>query len=434
MAMIGENQVRNFFVVETSGDYNISEIAGAGKLNGAIVTSNGDNAAPGPFMLSYKNSKGVLINSDVIVPENVTYAKSIAFAPKVEQFFKIGEITADANTLYEIRVIFVGYGSLSIEDELTLEGFYKSKANDTAEDIIDGLIKNLSKNASKMQQEASSFFNYDLANGDTISLPDNNTLEFIKSYSDGTAEETTITVDAVATSSGTATITLNDEEFTLEVTPEATVEEQAEELSFALSEINGYTVSVAGDTITIVSDTAEDESDASFSTGSIDDLAVTVVTTENGVDGTSANAEIIIKEKSSWLSNYYVTGKKDRLWCNFTVQANFTTEPTIVKNVGDSGHGTGYHVRNMEYYFKGNRADTFRGAGYPVNFEEIYDSVLTDEYSIIELAYFDEGRDDPMKSKKQLTIAIPNLTEANTVIGAINTALTNVGYSLDILS
>ena len=64
-----------------------------------------------------------------------------------------------------------------------------------------------------------------------------------------------------------------------------------------------------------------------------------------------------------------------------------------------------------------------RGLGYPNNFDAVYDSVLTKNYFLVELAYFSEGRDDAMKSKKQLTIACPSLEYANVLIGQLNTVL-----------
>lgn len=430
MAMIGENQVRNMFVVNTATNSTLANVASGAKVNGAIVSSDGTAAAAGPFMMAYKNDHNVLTVSDVIVPESVTYAKSIKYAPRVEQYFTISDIVADANTLYEIRVIFTGYGSLSVENELTITGFYKSTSTDTVENIVDGLVSNLARNTAKIQQSTSGTFAYVNAAGATLQLPDNGTLDFIKSNSDAAKETATFTVIADATAEGECVVTLNGEDYSLPVSIGASNSLAAAELALNINGIEGYTATSASAIVTVVADIPEVQSNASFDAGTATSMSVTVVTTIEGTAGTDANAQLTVQEKTDWLSEYYVTGKKDRLNMDFTVQAQFTTAPTIDKNVGDTGHGTGYHVRNMEYYFKGNRGDSMRGAGYPNNFEQTYVSVLEDEYFLIELAYFSEGRDDAMKSKKQLTLALPSKAAANAFIADINTSLTNTSFSI----
>jgi hypothetical protein len=430
MAMIGENQVRNMFVVNTATNSTLANVASGAKVNGAIVSSDGTAAAAGPFLMAYKNDHSVLTVSDVVVPESVTYAKSIKYAPRVEQYFTISDIVVDANTLYEIRVIFTGYGSLSVEDELTISGFYKSNATDAVEDIVDGLVTNLARNTAKMQQAANGTFAYVNAAGTTLQLPDNGTLDFIKSNSDAAKETATFTVTTDASAEGECIVTLDGEAYSLPVSIGASNTLAAEELALNINGIEGYNATSASAVVTVVADIPGVQANASFAAGTATSMACTVATSVQGTAGTDANAQLTIQEKTDWLADYYVTGKKDRLNMDFTVQAQFITPPTIDKNVGDPGHGTGYHVRNMEYYFQGNRGDSMRGAGYPNNFEHTYASVLEDEYFLIELAYFSEGRDDPMKSKKQLTFALPSKSAANKFIADINTSLANTSFSI----
>lgn len=161
----------------------------------------------------------------------------------------------------------------------------------------------------------------------------------------------------------------------------------------------------------------------------VDNVAFTFTKT-----GTGASAALVITEKN-WLPEYYVTGKKDRLYLDFRVENRFPVLPTVAVTEGSEGKGTGYQVRKMEYYLLGNRQDTFRGAGYPHNFEEVYTSDVNANYNIIEIGYYDESRDDPKKSKKQITIAIPftdlasNAT-TNALIAEINKSLTSTGIAL----
>ena len=61
---------------------------------------------------------------------------------------------------------------------------------------------------------------------------------------------------------------------------------------------------------------------------------------------------------------------------------------------------------DMEYFYLGERGDTFRGMGFPDNFEAKYLIDPTKEYEFIELAYYYAGdTEDVQKSKKHITLA-----------------------------
>ena len=151
--------------------------------------------------------------------------------------------------------------------------------------------------------------------------------------------------------------------------------------------------------------------------------------------GTGANAKLVISEKSDWLSSYYETGRKDRLDVDYTVEYDFPSVATLTNTaVGSLGIGTGYQVRNMEYYYLGNRQDTLREMAYPHNFPTHYDSKLDSQYHIIDLEYYDEGRDDRNKSKKQLVIAIEDLgvdTEGTISYPVANALITDLNTAID---
>lgn len=428
--MVGENQVRNLFVNATSTNATTALIKAGVALNGAVVNQDGTAAAAGTgFMYSGLKSNGQLVTSDVINPNRVLYAHSVGNAPRELAISTISGITADANTLYQVRIIIQGYGSLSVENEYIKEAFYKSKTGDTAEDIVDGLVKSLARNFSREQPELmGQTFVYPAAGGN-VNLPDNAFLKFSKSFSDGTAEQGTLTVTVGATEAGIAVVTLNGVDYDIPVDI-GTTGESAADLAAGINALSGYSATAAGAVVTVVSEIPQAETDMTFSGGTATSLAATAATTVPGVDGTAANAQLHIEEKAEWLSQYYVTGKKTRLSFPFIVEAHFTTAPTVTTVKGSEGVATGYHVRNMEYYYKGNRADTFRGAGYPHNFEQSYDSDVSKTYFLVELGYWDESRDEPMKSKKQLTIACETEAAANTIIAQINTALTGTVFSI----
>lgn len=434
MAMIGENQVRNFFIVNTSSNTTMSTIRGGANLNGAVIQSDGTAAvADEEFALAVKNNQGELSMSDIINPLRVTSAKAIAHSPRVGQWYTISGIgTPTAGTLYQVRIIFKGYGSLSVENEYIKEAYYKAVTGDNAEDVVDGLVKSLARNFSREQPEAGTTFSYTDGDLGAINLPDNLYLDFIKSASDGDQETATFEVTANPTAEGFCTVTLNGTAYSVPMTisTDGTFADAAAELALGINAIPGYSATASTATVTVVSDLPGVETDASFAAGTATSMACTVTTTQQGTAGTIATAaQLTIREKDDYLSTYYNTGKKDRLNLVFEVLTN-QSDLTITSNTSFSGIGTGYEVRNLEYYFLGNRGDTFRGMGYPHNFDVTYDSSLTGIYYLIELEYNDEGRDDPMKSKKQLTIACPSKAVANTLIGQINTALTNVAVAI----
>ena len=88
----------------------------------------------------------------------------------------------------------------------------------------------------------------------------------------------------------------------------------------------------------------------------------------------------------------------------------------------------------MEYFLLGERGDTLRLNAYPHNIQgpELA-AVKGGSYDVIEIAYYDEGRDEAKKSKKGLTIAIPTadspnanvngvIADLNTILGAASVA------------
>jgi len=142
--------------------------------------------------------------------------------------------------------------------------------------------------------------------------------------------------------------------------------------------------------------------------------------------GATTTAALVITEKDQ--VDNYVVGKKEKTNIDFYADLKMTTLPTKTVVASDPGIGSGKTVASMEWYLKGERNDFYREAGYPHNFENTYETSKTGTYNIIELAYFDEGRDEAKKSKKQITIAIPYTNLAgqaatNVLINDLNTAL-----------
>ena len=82
----------------------------------------------------------------------------------------------------------------------------------------------------------------------------------------------------------------------------------------------------------------------------------------------------------------------------------------------------------MEYFLLGERGDTYRKSGYPNNITgPALVSNASSSYNVIEISYYDEGRDEAKKSKKGLTIAVPFTTlSANSAINTVVTDLNTI--------
>ena len=142
--------------------------------------------------------------------------------------------------------------------------------------------------------------------------------------------------------------------------------------------------------------------------------------------GSTTTAVLVITEKAQ---ADFDKDKRTRKQTHFNVNiSGLSTAPVITKTGGFPGVGTSEQVQDMEFYLMGERGDFYRGAGYPHNFDQSYQAVAGTNYNLIEIAYFDEGRDEAKKSKKQVTLAIPfvNLagnTNINLIIANLNTIL-----------
>ena len=88
-------------------------------------------------------------------------------------------------------------------------------------------------------------------------------------------------------------------------------------------------------------------------------------------------------------------------------------------------------VADMEYFYMGERADQYRGVGFPNVIKTTYLVDPTIEYNFIEFDYFYQGSGiDVQKSQKHITLVVPavgadiatKVALTNSIISAINTA------------
>ena len=126
---------------------------------------------------------------------------------------------------------------------------------------------------------------------------------------------------------------------------------------------------------------------------------------------------------------------------DFTVDISSTTYPTVGNTVSQSpGKGTGYQIQEMEFYLLGARGDTYREGGYPHNIVGPgLVSTSDGSYNVVEISYWNEGRDEAKKSKQAITLAFLDDDTAGGSNADVNTSViaplvTALGVSLDNLT
>lgn len=151
------------------------------------------------------------------------------------------------------------------------------------------------------------------------------------------------------------------------------------------------------------------------------------------LEGSGATAKMIVSEKPQ----EWVLGKKQGYPLNYVIQFVPVTingvavaEWATIKNIfqSDLGLGTGTLAADMEYFFLGERGDTYRFKGWPYNWDTKYLVDLNSTYDILDIHYyFSDEAHAVQASEKQLTILCKSAgdgqhTTINAVIADINEA------------
>lgn len=191
-----------------------------------------------------------------------------------------------------------------------------------------------------------------------------------------------------------------------------------------------------GDTAATIYENLAELSQLNFSRESTQYVKVTTDTydPETATNKPGTSTKIIIEE----VSQPWVLGKRQASQVNFNVNTvtvifsgqyypwgvvtdTTSTNPNMVNN--------GRMAADMEWFYIGDRADYFRGMGYPDNFETTYLANASQQYDFIDIEHYYSGNnEDIQRSNKQLTLAIPQ--SASGVAAALVTALTSAGITV----
>lgn len=106
----------------------------------------------------------------------------------------------------------------------------------------------------------------------------------------------------------------------------------------------------------------------------------------------------------------WVLGKKQERVLNFVVQLvpvdGAADWATIAETPGKLQFGSGKTSADLEYFYIGERGDTYRQTGYPYTFDTKYLVNIAKTYDTLDIVYYQTEDASGEKAKKQLTILI----------------------------
>lgn len=127
----------------------------------------------------------------------------------------------------------------------------------------------------------------------------------------------------------------------------------------------------------------------------------------------------------------FVTGKKDGRSLDFTAKAtqvsistNAITGLALAYTANVPNPTSVNYLKDLEWFTRGAFADSYRGLGYPDNFEFSSDVVAGTDYELFEFDFYDGDQPNHavQKSPRHLTVAVPDSIKA-TIAAKIDTAL-----------
>lgn len=408
MATFSSNQVRHFYVADAYSANQVTASSTVGTL------SVGGNADAGVY-LAYSGPGG-LVRSDLINPAKIAYAK-VTPASKMARKLRKDVVALDANINsgapivgqdYLLRIAFKQHIGLSTEDQYFKYGAVRVTPGMTAEQFYQTLVDSLEKNFSR---EVTPLLKFSV-NGEkaAVTMTTNSGL--------------TVTAKEVGTAG-------NSLKFAVDSITAAAA-------GVVVSTANGVTTITAS--LTGTAKTIGDLADliaADSKAGALVEItgtAATAVAVEAAVAlaGGSATGIVIEEIEQPW-----VLGKMESVPLFYSIQPDLVVKDgvemiwgVVTAQTPTNTVANGKQIADLEYFAMGERADLYRGIGFPHNIETTYLVNPAKEYSVIDLGFYYSGDgEDVQKSQKVVTVAVPDgttgskYTVINAILGALETAL-----------
>jgi hypothetical protein len=379
MGAYSQDQIRDIIIASAEATESTAStfVSTASNLEARVLKIDGSNvpSTTEDFYVISKRSDGTIKRSDVIPYGNVNYVKKTA---PVAEVYKATQITIPsglaAGTVARLDFVFYNWGSASFEDQYFKLAAYKVLTGDTTNDIANGLLASLGRNFMREEPTVST----------TTSI---STYAYVNQYTG--VDDATAQANAFADEGN---LTLNDYVRVTGTTDNI----------YQLTSTGGLAFA---DDFTKVADysafTVQDNPYFTFSKSMATGGAISITITEKAQE--------------------FVLGKKQGRRLIWEVSNDFDATQVVTEPVVNPASGR--HVADMEWFFRGNTGDFYRGMGYPHNFENVYDASTSTDYYIIEVGFFYQGQNEAIqKSNKQLTIAVSDMTAANALLADIVTA------------
>lgn len=419
MANFSEDQVRQFYVA-TSKAATITNNSAAGAIK---VRSSAED-----LWFEYASPNGEhggvgVVRSDLINKKKIDY---VTASPAKVRNLKRLEVTFDSlinsgdpivGQDYILRFTFFGLGLGGFENQYIKEGgAYRVKTGNTAANVYEALADLIKVNFSR---EAYPLINIGLNGTAATAKMTTNSGVTVTAKEIGTAGNN-LKFAVASVSADTPGVTVSTVSGVTTITASLTAAAKTIGDLKTLVESNTNLVTIKG-------------------TAATDVLAETTAVALE--DGTSTG--IVIEE----VPQPWVLGKRQADQINFavhTVPINVdgsqipwgiikdTTSTNTVNQVTN-----GKMTADMEWFYIGERADQFRGVGYPDNFETKYLANPSKTYNFIDIQFYYSGdAEDVQRSKKMLTIAIPTdaTVGADTLTETLIADLTTAGVTVNDLT
>lgn len=390
MANFSQDQVRQFYVVKRL----VNTLTSPGDLK--VNTS--DEYAWFEYMSpNGNNGNPIIVRSDLIDKKKIVYMKTSEAKTRKLKKVKVtlnSEINSGAPLAgqdYILRFVFYGLGIGGVENQYIKEGgAYRVKTGDTAAKVYATMKKLAEINFSR---EAYPMVNFSL-DGDKaqIVLTANSGIT-VKAKEAGTeGNSISFHIDDVA--AATAGISVVKSSGVTTITASLT-----------------STADTIGDLKALVASNVE--ANALIEVVGTNATSVVAESSAQSLTGGTTTGLLVEEVLQPW-----VLGKRQASPLDFEVFAvpvNSDGVPTPWAEVEDvtasnsNVQTNGKMVADMEWFYIGERADQFRGVGYPDNFETTYTADPSKEYDFLDIEFYYAGdAEDVQKSKKVLTIAADN--------------------------
>lgn len=393
--------IREIFVADAIATETTLPTFTASASPGEIAVVSADGTAPGvgkDFVVVLKGPDGQNIKSDLVKNQTVTRREGKAYKAEVGKEVSVGftvPSTAGAKAEYQVRVEVYNAGSLSVQNTHTYIGHYvlNQTGSLNAEDVVDGLITNLNQNLSKDPESTATTNPY---------------FTFAKE-----AGTQTFTVTTAPNTNGNATATINGQAIIVALLGADDADGAATKIAAAIDAEDDFTASATGSVVTY-SATNGDPVSGTFAGGATNAVAATASVT--------STSKLTITAKPQPI----VLGKKFGRPIEFDVLALVSDNATsTVQTVTppNPGMGTGKQVATLEYFYRGERGDKYRGLNYPWDWPTTTKTLANPSgtYNVIEITH-SNGNDNGINKiviPKELTIAIAESPGTTTLMDAL---------------